>query len=164
MGFSFIPSFFLSLQHTLFTAIHKHYSVEEWKNFAANNPECVEVCMLFPVSVSNDTHICIEGIGLPPKYQTWLFSPASRRQLGQRRCRSGEAVCHFGSSPHPQVHLSGCGQRLLRVLCGVRQDGQREVSEAHHHGERHAVPLFWGCTVRRRLGANAVWLCRLATW
>ncbi|XP_053303448.1 GMP reductase 1-like, partial [Pleuronectes platessa] len=31
-----------SLQHTLFTTIHKHYSVEEWKNFAAAHPECME--------------------------------------------------------------------------------------------------------------------------
>ncbi|XP_067112355.1 GMP reductase 1 [Osmerus mordax] len=29
-------------QHTLFTAIHKHYSVDEWKNFAASHPECLE--------------------------------------------------------------------------------------------------------------------------
>ncbi|XP_031697892.1 GMP reductase 1-like, partial [Anarrhichthys ocellatus] len=30
-------------KHTLFTAIHKQYSVEDWKNFAANHPECLEV-------------------------------------------------------------------------------------------------------------------------
>uniref|UniRef100_A0A8C6M9Z3 GMP reductase n=1 Tax=Nothobranchius furzeri TaxID=105023 RepID=A0A8C6M9Z3_NOTFU len=29
-------------KHTLFTAIHKHYSVEEWKTFADNHPECLE--------------------------------------------------------------------------------------------------------------------------
>uniref|UniRef100_A0A3Q3MDJ4 GMP reductase n=1 Tax=Mastacembelus armatus TaxID=205130 RepID=A0A3Q3MDJ4_9TELE len=29
-------------KHTLFTAIHKHYSVEDWKNFAVNHPECLE--------------------------------------------------------------------------------------------------------------------------
>ncbi|XP_034401095.1 GMP reductase 1 [Cyclopterus lumpus] len=29
-------------RHTLFTTIHKHYSVEDWKNFAANHPECLE--------------------------------------------------------------------------------------------------------------------------
>lgn len=29
-------------QHTLFTTIHKHYSIEEWKNFAASHPECLE--------------------------------------------------------------------------------------------------------------------------
>ncbi|KAF0024870.1 hypothetical protein F2P81_023672 [Scophthalmus maximus] len=29
-------------KHTLFTAIHKHYSVEDWKNFAANYPDCIE--------------------------------------------------------------------------------------------------------------------------
>lgn len=27
----------------MFTAIHKHYSLEEWKLFAANHPECLEV-------------------------------------------------------------------------------------------------------------------------
>uniref|UniRef100_A0A669E2R8 GMP reductase n=1 Tax=Oreochromis niloticus TaxID=8128 RepID=A0A669E2R8_ORENI len=26
-------------KHTLFTAIHKHYSVEDWKNFAASHPD-----------------------------------------------------------------------------------------------------------------------------
>jgi len=30
-------------QHTLFTAIQKHYSLEEWKTFAASHPECLEV-------------------------------------------------------------------------------------------------------------------------
>uniref|UniRef100_A0A8C1KPS2 GMP reductase n=1 Tax=Cyprinus carpio TaxID=7962 RepID=A0A8C1KPS2_CYPCA len=29
-------------QHTLFTAIQKHYSLEEWKTFAASHPECLE--------------------------------------------------------------------------------------------------------------------------
>ncbi|KAL4629921.1 GMP reductase 1 [Arapaima gigas] len=29
-------------KHTLFTAIHKHYSLEEWKKFADDSPECLE--------------------------------------------------------------------------------------------------------------------------
>uniref|UniRef100_A0A3B1JIU2 GMP reductase n=1 Tax=Astyanax mexicanus TaxID=7994 RepID=A0A3B1JIU2_ASTMX len=29
-------------KHTLFTAIQKHYSLEEWKTFAAEHPECLE--------------------------------------------------------------------------------------------------------------------------
>ncbi|CAL8396767.1 unnamed protein product [Gadus morhua 'NCC'] len=29
-------------KHTLFTAIHKHYTIEEWKNFAGSYPECIE--------------------------------------------------------------------------------------------------------------------------
>ncbi|XP_059366274.1 GMP reductase 1 [Carassius carassius] len=29
-------------KHTLFTAIQKHYSLEEWKAFAASHPECLE--------------------------------------------------------------------------------------------------------------------------
>ncbi|KAM4684935.1 GMP reductase 1 isoform 5-T5 [Amazona ochrocephala] len=29
-------------KHAMFTAIHKHYSLEEWKLFAANHPECLE--------------------------------------------------------------------------------------------------------------------------
>lgn len=28
-------------KHGLFTTIHKYYTVEEWKSFAANNPECL---------------------------------------------------------------------------------------------------------------------------
>uniref|UniRef100_A0AAQ4S8X6 GMP reductase n=1 Tax=Gasterosteus aculeatus aculeatus TaxID=481459 RepID=A0AAQ4S8X6_GASAC len=30
-------------KHTLFTAVHKHYSAEDWRNFAAAHPECLEV-------------------------------------------------------------------------------------------------------------------------
>ncbi|XP_061615678.1 GMP reductase 1 isoform X1 [Phyllopteryx taeniolatus] len=37
-----VTSVLCPFQHTLFTAIHKHYTVEEWKNFAANHPECLE--------------------------------------------------------------------------------------------------------------------------
>lgn len=29
-------------KHTMFTAIHKHYPLEDWKQFAANHPECLE--------------------------------------------------------------------------------------------------------------------------
>ncbi|XP_075069207.1 GMP reductase 1 [Mixophyes fleayi] len=29
-------------KHALFTAIHKHYSLEDWKNFASSSPECLE--------------------------------------------------------------------------------------------------------------------------
>ncbi|XP_025069015.1 GMP reductase 1 isoform X6 [Alligator sinensis] len=29
-------------KHSMFTAIHKHYSLEDWKLFAANHPECLE--------------------------------------------------------------------------------------------------------------------------
>ncbi|XP_031649032.1 GMP reductase 1 isoform X2 [Oncorhynchus kisutch] len=29
-------------KHTLFTAMQKHYSLDEWKTFAVNHPECLE--------------------------------------------------------------------------------------------------------------------------
>nr|ACO13380.1 GMP reductase 1 [Esox lucius] len=29
-------------KHTLFTAMQKHYSLDDWKTFAANHPECLE--------------------------------------------------------------------------------------------------------------------------
>ncbi|XP_072460020.1 GMP reductase 1 isoform X4 [Notamacropus eugenii] len=29
-------------QHAMFTAIHKHYTLEDWKLFATNHPECLE--------------------------------------------------------------------------------------------------------------------------
>lgn len=42
---------FVFWQHTLFTAIHKHYTVEEWKTFASNHPDCLEV--------KSNKHLCI---------------------------------------------------------------------------------------------------------
>lgn len=32
----------LYLQHGLFTTIHKYYTADEWKDFAAENPECLK--------------------------------------------------------------------------------------------------------------------------
>ena len=29
--------------HKMFVCIHKHYSVQQWVEFAANNPDCIEV-------------------------------------------------------------------------------------------------------------------------
>ncbi|EDL98170.1 guanosine monophosphate reductase, isoform CRA_b [Rattus norvegicus] len=29
-------------QHAMFTAIHKHYSLDDWKHFAENHPECLQ--------------------------------------------------------------------------------------------------------------------------
>uniref|UniRef100_A0A8C0A9N0 GMP reductase n=1 Tax=Bos mutus grunniens TaxID=30521 RepID=A0A8C0A9N0_BOSMU len=29
-------------QHSMFTAIHKHYTLDDWKLFAANHPECLQ--------------------------------------------------------------------------------------------------------------------------
>ncbi|KAJ6664491.1 hypothetical protein lerEdw1_007148 [Lerista edwardsae] len=34
-------------KHAMFTAIHKHYSLEEWKLFAGNHPECLEIILIF---------------------------------------------------------------------------------------------------------------------
>jgi GMP reductase len=31
------------LKHKMLTAVHKHYSVEEWKEFAAENPDVLPV-------------------------------------------------------------------------------------------------------------------------
>lgn len=69
------------------------------------------------------------------------FPTACSGQLRQWQSRSGEVVCHLGSRPCPQVHLSGCGQRLLWVLCRVCQDSQRKVPQTHHHGKRDV----WAC-------------------
>jgi len=33
---------FSSPQFSLFTAVHKHYSLQQWKEFASQNPECLE--------------------------------------------------------------------------------------------------------------------------
>ena len=35
--------------HKMFVCIHKHYSVQQWVEFAANNPDCVEVSASFSV-------------------------------------------------------------------------------------------------------------------
>ncbi|KAM9739800.1 GMP reductase 1 isoform 2-T3 [Dama dama] len=29
-------------QHSMFTAVHKHYTLDDWKLFAANHPECLQ--------------------------------------------------------------------------------------------------------------------------
>uniref|UniRef100_A0A8C8GKC6 GMP reductase n=1 Tax=Oncorhynchus tshawytscha TaxID=74940 RepID=A0A8C8GKC6_ONCTS len=38
---------------TLFTAIHKHYSVDDWKEFATKNQECVQSLQYICVDVAN---------------------------------------------------------------------------------------------------------------
>lgn len=35
------------LQHNLLTAIHKHYSIEEWKQFVSQNAEVVKVIRFY---------------------------------------------------------------------------------------------------------------------
>ena len=37
-----------SPQFSLFTAVHKHYSLEQWKEFASQNPDCLEVTLVLP--------------------------------------------------------------------------------------------------------------------
>ncbi|KAG7268426.1 hypothetical protein CRUP_008976, partial [Coryphaenoides rupestris] len=51
-------------KHTLFTAIHKHYTIEEWKNFASNHPECIEadlekLCQVLE-AVPSLRYICLD--------------------------------------------------------------------------------------------------------
>uniref|UniRef100_A0A8C5FXY7 GMP reductase n=1 Tax=Gadus morhua TaxID=8049 RepID=A0A8C5FXY7_GADMO len=42
---------------TLFTTIHKHYSVDDWKEFAAKHPECIQV----PLQAAATLHfICVD--------------------------------------------------------------------------------------------------------
>uniref|UniRef100_A0A8D0CQV7 GMP reductase n=1 Tax=Sander lucioperca TaxID=283035 RepID=A0A8D0CQV7_SANLU len=48
-------------KHTLFTAIHKHYSVEDWKNFAANHPECLEpLAQAVALQILRSCYICLD--------------------------------------------------------------------------------------------------------
>ncbi|XP_036305958.1 GMP reductase 2 isoform X3 [Pipistrellus kuhlii] len=35
-------SIFVAEKFSLFTAVHKHYSLEQWKEFASQNPDCLE--------------------------------------------------------------------------------------------------------------------------
>ncbi|EDL98169.1 guanosine monophosphate reductase, isoform CRA_a [Rattus norvegicus] len=41
-------------QHAMFTAIHKHYSLDDWKHFAENHPECLQHVAVSSGSGQND--------------------------------------------------------------------------------------------------------------
>uniref|UniRef100_A0A8D1M701 GMP reductase n=1 Tax=Sus scrofa TaxID=9823 RepID=A0A8D1M701_PIG len=41
-------------QHSMFTAIHKHYTLDDWKLFAANHPECLQHVAVSSGSGKND--------------------------------------------------------------------------------------------------------------
>ncbi|XP_070312277.1 GMP reductase 1 isoform X2 [Odocoileus virginianus] len=41
-------------QHAMFTAIHKHYTLDDWKLFAANHPECLQHVAVSSGSGTND--------------------------------------------------------------------------------------------------------------
>lgn len=51
-----------SPQFSLFTAVHKHYSLEQWKEFASQNPDCLEVTPVLPIpslAQSSDNPFCL---------------------------------------------------------------------------------------------------------
>ncbi|XP_032816349.1 GMP reductase 2-like [Petromyzon marinus] len=41
-------------KHTLFTAVHKHYSLDDWVEFASKNPDCLEHVAVSAGSGTND--------------------------------------------------------------------------------------------------------------
>ncbi|XP_036854370.1 GMP reductase 1 isoform X4 [Manis javanica] len=41
-------------QHSMFTAIHKHYTLDDWKLFAANHPKCLQHLAVSSGSGTND--------------------------------------------------------------------------------------------------------------
>uniref|UniRef100_A0A674AG07 GMP reductase n=1 Tax=Salmo trutta TaxID=8032 RepID=A0A674AG07_SALTR len=45
---------------TLFTAIHKHYSVDDWKEFATKNPECVPSAQGQVKGTLTSWYICVD--------------------------------------------------------------------------------------------------------
>uniref|UniRef100_A0A8C7IMS4 GMP reductase n=1 Tax=Oncorhynchus kisutch TaxID=8019 RepID=A0A8C7IMS4_ONCKI len=45
---------------TLFTAIHKHYSVDDWKEFATKNQECVQSAQGQVKGTLTDWYICVD--------------------------------------------------------------------------------------------------------
>uniref|UniRef100_A0A8C7T817 GMP reductase n=1 Tax=Oncorhynchus mykiss TaxID=8022 RepID=A0A8C7T817_ONCMY len=45
---------------TLFTAIHKHYSVDDWKEFATKNPECVPSAQGQAKGTLTGWYICVD--------------------------------------------------------------------------------------------------------
>lgn len=42
----------ICVQHSLFTTVHKHYSVEAWKQFALENKDALKV--LYIIFVTNN--------------------------------------------------------------------------------------------------------------
>lgn len=94
-------SSFLSVQHTLFTAIHKHYSVEDWKNFAANHPDCLEVTS--PISYFKQV--------VGNTYDSYITIIITNIFIHKGQ--------HFGFSPQHVAASSGSGKADLEKLCAI---------------------------------------------
>ncbi|MBN3296800.1 GMP reductase 2 [Amia ocellicauda] len=56
-------------QFTLFTAIHKHYSVDEWKEFAEKHPDCLESVAVSSGSSSDDLERLCAILSAVPQLQ-----------------------------------------------------------------------------------------------
>uniref|UniRef100_A0A8C6X9F5 GMP reductase n=1 Tax=Naja naja TaxID=35670 RepID=A0A8C6X9F5_NAJNA len=63
---AFVPKF------SLFTAIHKHCALQEWKEFAAQNPDCLQVC--FSPSFKEEIGQTWLPAPAPPTWSTWSKS------------------------------------------------------------------------------------------
>lgn len=69
-----------SPQFSLFTAVHKHYSLEEWQEFAGQNPDCLEVTLGIPCALPYPSFLaivfCLSG-DQPSPLSHWLPTRSS---------------------------------------------------------------------------------------
>lgn len=150
--------FFVSLQFSLFTTVHKHYSVDDWVEFAAKHPECVEVPKY---------SLLIQGLVCEVFSWVTRFFFLLERSCEHWDWRRGlwEDLCHLGGSSTAEVHLCGRGKRLLWALCSLRQGCQGQVPLSYHNGQKGlwATMCCIETEVESKLFFNFIFLFRLET-
>ncbi len=119
------------LQHRVFTVIHKHYQPDDWKKFATENREALEVsagrlkeyfCHLSCVMFHFENLFFVLSF-LACCCQCW----SCQRRLGK-------IEGNYWTGAGIIIHLRGCSKRLFWTLCGIRQGSSTPVSQPHDHG------------------------------
>uniref|UniRef100_A0A4W6DWT8 GMP reductase n=1 Tax=Lates calcarifer TaxID=8187 RepID=A0A4W6DWT8_LATCA len=143
-------------KHTLFTAIHKHYSVEDWKNFAANHPECFSLLVREVFPSYNMTYICLDVANGYSEYFVEFVKTAGNVVTGEmveELILSGADIIKVGIGPG-----SVCTTRIKTGVGYPQLSAVIECADSAHGLKGHIIS-DGGCScpgdVAKAFGAGA---------
>ena len=125
--------------HDMMTAVHKHYTPEQWKQWTAKLRDSGSSDKVLPLVAAST------GI-LDDDWQTLtailadndipMIWSATRGGGRLQDMLPARASAHTAASVHAPVYMSqsGRGERVQRALRAVCAQGAREVAHSHHHG------------------------------
>ncbi|XP_070216886.1 GMP reductase 1 isoform X6 [Bos mutus] len=141
-------------QHSMFTAIHKHYTLDDWKLFAANHPECLQAGNVVTGEMVEELILSgadIIKVGVGPEFQATAAESLPTR-ISQWSGKGERPILNQNQRfrvHHPHQDRGGLppAERCDRVRrLGPRPEGAHHLGEMLRTGQNLSDTVGWTWT------------------